>query len=149
MTVISGCELPDDLLYYTEGNQMTWVRIEGQEAVIGLTDPAQTRAGKILVIRIKAEGTQRARGKPVATIESGKWAGAVMAPLTGTVTKANSELASSPELINNDPYGRGWIARMRIENQAETEALLRGEQALQKYRELIARDNIRCMRCKQ
>ncbi|MBX8643171.1 MAG: glycine cleavage system protein GcvH [Thermoplasmata archaeon] len=149
MAFINGCELPDDLFYFVEGNQMSWVRFEGNEAVIGLTDPAQTRAGKIVVIRVKGEGTSRPKGKPLATIESGKWAGAVISPLTGTVVRANEQLASSPELINNDPYGQGWIVRISVANQEEKAALLNGEKAMEKYRELIAKDNIRCMRCKQ
>ncbi|MBX8630957.1 MAG: glycine cleavage system protein GcvH [Thermoplasmata archaeon YP2-bin.285] len=149
MAFINGCELPDDLFYFVEGNQMSWVRFEGNEAVIGLTDPAQTRAGKIVVIRVKGEGTTRPKGKPLATIESGKWAGAVISPLTGTVVRANEQLASSPELINNDPYGQGWIVRISVANQEEKAALLNGEKAMEKYRELIAKDNIRCMRCKQ
>jgi glycine cleavage system H protein len=149
MTFINGCELPDDLFYFVEGNQMSWVKFEGNEAVIGLTDPAQTRAGKIVVIRVKEVGTTRPKGKPLATIESGKWAGAVLSPLTGTVIKVNEQLTSNPELINNDPYGQGWIVRLSVANQEEKAALLSGEKAMEKYRELIAKDNIRCMRCKQ
>ena len=149
MTVINGCELPDDLFYFLDGNQMSWVKIEGDEAVIGLTDPAQTRAGKIVVIRIKGEGSSRPRGKPLATIESGKWAGAVLAPLTSVVVKPNEELASHPELINNDPYGKGWIVRVKISNPEEKAALLKGAPAMDRYRELIGRDGIKCIRCQQ
>ncbi len=149
MTFINGCELPDNLLYFVEGNQMSWIRLEEDEAVIGLTDPAQTRAGKIVVIRVKGEGTSRPKGKPLATIESGKWAGAVLSPLTGVVVKPNVELTAHPELINNDPYGKGWIVRVKMINREESSSLLRGEQAMEKYRELIGRDNIRCIRCQQ
>ncbi len=149
MAMINGCELPDDLFYFLEGNQMSWVRFEGDEAVIGLTDPAQTRAGKIVVIRVKGEGTARPRGKPLATIESGKWAGAVLAPLTGVVVKPNEELVSHPELINNDPYGRGWIVRVKVSSPEEKAALLTGGSAMSRYREFISRDNIKCIRCQQ
>jgi glycine cleavage system H protein len=149
MAVINGCELPDDLFYFLEGNQMSWVKIEGDEAVIGLTDPAQTRAGKIVVIRVKSEGSSRSRGKPLATIESGKWAGAVLAPLTSVVVKPNEDIISHPELINNDPYGRGWIVRVKISNPEEKATLLKGEHAMERYRELIQRDGIKCMRCQQ
>jgi len=149
MAVINGCELPDNLLYFLEGNQMSWVRLEGSEAVVGLTDPAQTRAGKIVVIRVKGAGTARPRGKPLATIESGKWAGAVLSPLTVTVVQPNEKLATNPELINTDPYGEGWIVRVRVDNADEVGTLLRGEQAMERYRELISKNDIKCMRCKQ
>ncbi len=149
MALINGCELPDDLFYFLEGNQMSWVRFEGEEAVIGLTDPAQTRAGKIVVIRVKSEGASRPRGKPLATIESGKWAGAVLAPLTGVVVKPNEELASHPELINTDPYGKGWIVRVKMSNPEEKASLLSGQRAMERYRELIGRDGIKCLRCQQ
>ena len=149
MAVINGCELPEDLFYFLEGNQMSWVKFEGDEAVIGLTDPAQTRAGKIVVIRVKGEGSSRPKGKPLATIESGKWAGAVLAPVTGVVVRPNTELASHPELVNNDPYGSGWIVRVKMSNPEEKSALLNGEKAMALYRQIIGRDGIKCVRCQQ
>ncbi len=148
MTIENGCEFPDDLLYFVERSQMTWVRVEGDQVRIGLTDPAQTRAGKILHVRVKAAGTQRERGKPVATIESGKWAGPVMAPVAGEVTEANAAVEKDPGLLNTDPYGAGWIVRLRPANPAELGDLLKGAAAIAKFKEILARDNIRCMRCK-
>ncbi len=147
MTIENGCEIPDDLLYFVERSQMTWVRVEGDQVRIGLTDPAQTRAGKILHVRVKAAGTARERGKPLATIESGKWAGPVMAPVAGEVTEANGEVEKDPGLLNTDPYGKGWIVRLRPVNPAELNELLRGPAALAKFKEILQRDNIRCMRC--
>ncbi len=148
MTIENGCELPDDLLYFVERSQMTWVKVEGDQVRIGLTDPAQTRAGKILHVRVKAAGTAREKGKPVATIESGKWAGPVMAPVGGEVTESNGAVEKEPGLLNTDPYGQGWIVRMRPTNPAELGELLRGASAISKFREILVRDNIRCMRCK-
>ena len=147
MTIENGCEFPDDLLYYVERSQMTWVRVEADQIRIGLTDPAQTRAGKILHVRVKAAGTAREKGKPVATIESGKWAGPVMAPIAGEVTESNADVEGDPGLLNTDPYGRGWIVRMRPSDPAELASLLRGDAALAKFREILQRDNIRCLRC--
>ncbi len=147
MTIENGCELPDDLYYFVERSQMTWIRVDGGEVRIGLTDPAQTRAGKILHVRVKAPGTQRERGKPIATVESGKWAGPVIAPLTGEVVESNTAVEQDPGLLNTDPYGKGWIVRMRMANPAEVAELLHGPAALARFREILTRDNIRCLRC--
>ncbi len=149
MAIINGCEIPDELHYYLEGSQMTWIRLDGENATIGLTDPAQTRAGRILHVRIKAPGTSREKGKPVATIESGKWAGPVHFPLTGTITKINERLDLQPVLINDDPYGEGWIAQIKVTNQAEVAGLLKADQARTRFNEIIARDNVKCIRCQK
>ncbi len=147
MAILNGCEIPEDRAYYVERTQMTWAKVEGDRVTVGLTDPAQTRAGKILHIRVKATGTVRERGKPIATVESGKWAGPVMAPVSGTVVEANPEVEKDPGLLNTDPYGKGWIVRMSVSAPVEVEALLRGEAALAKFKEILEKDNIRCMRC--
>jgi glycine cleavage system H protein len=147
MAIVNGCEFPDDLLYFVERTQMTWVRVEGEGLRVGLTDPAQTRAGKILHVRIKPAGTARERGKPIATVESGKWAGPVMAPVSGVVLEANTEVEKDPGLLNTDPYGRGWIVRLRPTQPPEVDQLLRRETALARFKEILERDNIRCMRC--
>ncbi len=147
MAILNGCEFPDDRAYFIERTQMTWVKVEGDRLWVGLTDPAQTRAGKILHVRIKAAGTPRERGKPIATVESGKWAGPVMAPVTGTVIAANAEVEQDPGLLNTDPYGRGWIVVMTASDPSEIGSLLRGEAALARFKEILEKDNIRCMRC--
>jgi glycine cleavage system H protein len=149
MSIVNGCEFPEGLLYYVERTQMTWVRVEGEEARVGLTDPAQTRAGKILHLRIKTAGTERERGRPIATVESGKWAGPVMAPLTGVVVEPNAEVEQDPGLLNTDPYGKGWIVRLRFSKPDELRELLEGPAALARFKEILERDNIRCMRCQQ
>ena len=147
MAILNGCEFPEDRAYYIERTQMTWVLVEGDRVTVGLTDPAQTRAGKILHVRLKAAGTARERGKPIATVESGKWAGPVMAPVTGTVLEANAEVEKDPSILNTDPYGRGWIVRMSATVPAELGTLLTGTGALARFKEILEKDNIRCMRC--
>ncbi len=81
-------------------------------ATVGMTDLAQTRAGKIMHIRVRRPGSIRPRGKPVATVESGKWAGPVPNPFDCVIVAANEALLEFPERINRDPYGE-WIARVR------------------------------------
>jgi len=146
MAFINGCEISEDLLYYIERSQMTWVRVEGNRATIGATDPAQARAGTLLFLRVKPVGTVRARGRPIATVESGKWAGPIIAPVGGTVVEVNTEAEKDPTLLNSDPYGRGWVVRITLAAPAELTELLSGEAALAKFREVIARDQIRCER---
>jgi glycine cleavage system H protein len=147
MAILNGCEFPEDRSYFIERTQMTWVKVEGDRVTVGLTDPAQTRAGKILHVRVKAPGTVRERGKPIATVESGKWAGPVMAPVSGTVVEANAEVEKDPALLNTDPYERGWIVRMTPSSPAELGGLLAGAVALARFKEILEKDNIRCMRC--
>lgn len=149
MSFVNGCEIPPELYYFLEGNQMSWLRLQGTNAVVGLTDAAQTKAGKILHVRVKAVGTQREKGKPVATIESGKWAGPVLSPVDCEVVKVNEALESAPSVINDDPYGKGWICEVKVLKPEQLSSLVHGEAALAKWKELLAKDNVRCVRCQK
>jgi len=146
MATIFGCEIPEDRYYYIERSQMTWVKVEDGRVTIGATDPAQARAGRILFLRVKPVGTVRERGRPIATVESGKWAGPIIAPIGGTINEVNTEAEKEPSLLNSDPYGRGWVARMTPSAPEELALLLSGEAALAKFREVIVRDQIHCDR---
>jgi glycine cleavage system H protein len=149
MSFVNGCEIPADLYYFLEGNQMSWLRLQGTNAVVGLTDAAQTKAGKILHVRVKAAGTQREKGRPVATIESGKWAGPVLSPVDCEVIRVNDALESTPSLINDDPYGKGWICEVKVLKPEQLASLVQGDAALAKWKELLTRDNVRCVRCQK
>ncbi len=149
MAILNGCEFPGDRSYFIERTQMTWVKVEGERIVVGLTDPAQTRAGKILHVRVKPAGTVREKGKPIATVESGKWAGPVLAPVAGTVLESNAEVEQDPGLLNTDPYGRGWIVKMSAAAPAELVQLLSGDAALARFKEVLEKDNIHCVRCQE
>ncbi len=146
MARLEGCEFPEDRAYFIERTQWIWVKVDGDRVTIGATDPAQTRAGRILYLRIKPVGTVRERGKPVATVESGKWAGPIVAPVAGTIVEVNPEVEKNPTLLNTDPYGRGWIVRMTPSVPAELATLLPIDAALVRFREIIERDHIRCTR---
>jgi len=109
MAVESNCEIPEGLYYYVEGRNTVWGKLEGDVMTVGITDLAQTMAGKLVKVRLKKKGIKVDRGRPVATMESGKWAGAVPSPLTGEVVEVNEEVEKSPVLVNQDPTeGDGW-----------------------------------------
>lgn len=148
MQVHRGCAIPEDYLYDIELN--TWVHLdEDGSALLGMTDVAQTMCGKIVSISFKPTGRTFARGRTLAVIESAKWVGPFRTPLTGEVVATNEAAFAADGLIaNRDPYGAGWIARVRpSELAAERDQLLDGCAAFPIYQEIIERDEITCMRC--
>jgi len=107
---VNGYEFPLELYYHEEH---CWVKVEGEVVRIGFNDFGAKLAGKIKHVDVPFEGDELEQGKPFGTIESGKWIGKLIAPLSGTVTQANEELLDNPSLINEDTYGRGWIAILK------------------------------------
>ena len=123
--------VPDDLLY-TETHE--WIRLEGETACVGITDHAQEELTDIVFVETPKVGTQVSAKQAVAVVESVKAASDIYAPIGGTVTEVNSALESDPGLVNRDPFGEGWLFRVRIEAGEELEQLKEPSQ----YRELIA-----------
>jgi len=143
MTTAKGCDLPDDLYYFVEKH--IWLRPEGEEVVMGLTDVAQHLAGKVIAVTIKKVGRSLTKGQSAATVESSKWVGPVPTPVSGEIIAANADLVADPELINRDCYGAGWVVRLRAGNWAEESAqLVTGADGLQKYTEYLAQEGISC-----
>ncbi|HUZ56944.1 MAG TPA: hypothetical protein VMU94_31045 [Streptosporangiaceae bacterium] len=142
-----GCAVPDHLLYDVELN--VWVRLEGDVAVLGMTDIAQTLGGRMVQVSWKRTGRSYQRGRSVAVIESAKWVGPFPTPLTGELLEVNEEqFASDIAVANRDPYGTGWMARIRPADLAgERHHLVDGTAAFEAYRELIDERDIRCYRC--
>ena len=120
MTTIDQYEFPDDLLYDKEHN---WARIEGDTATIGLSDFGQDLAGEIVYAEVPRVGREIVQGEPFMSLESGKWVGRVKGIVSGKIAEANEEIEWESTLINEDPYGEGWFAR--IELAAEPEGLLK------------------------
>jgi glycine cleavage system H protein len=148
-TRCNDCEVFAELYYDTE--YQIWVRAEEDGTLaVGMTDSAQTIAGKILNVRVRKPGTVRAAGRPVATIESGKWAGPVPNMFDCVIAQANAAVLDVPSLLNADPYS-AWIARVRPAGTvAEALAgLVTGERAVREFCERCRRDNIRCKRLAQ
>ena len=116
---------PDDLYYHKEH---FWAKVEGEVVTIGTTDFAQKLAGQIVYIELPPTGKAVEQGKPCGSMESGKWVGRVYAPVSGKVESANEELEDSPELINESPYEKGWICKIRASNlQADLANLMKAE----------------------
>lgn len=112
---------PNELKYTADHE---WVRINGNEAVIGITDFAQSELGEIVYVDVDTEGEKIDRNEVFGSIEAVKTVSDLMMPMTGEVLEVNAELEDAPELVNEDPYGNGWIIKIAIENPAEADELL-------------------------
>lgn len=112
---------PEDLKYHKEH---TWIKVKGKKGTIGITDYAQDALGDIVYIDLPEVDASAEANSEISEIESTKSTSAVISPVTGKVVKVNEELSESPEVINEDPYGKGWIAVIEIENPSELEDLM-------------------------
>jgi len=112
MGAVRGCNIPEDLYYNVENN--VWARREDDGTVtIGMTSYACSLAGQIVSYTPKKVGKDVKQDKSCATVESGKWVGPVKAPVSGEVTAINDAVSGNPGLINEDPYGDGWLVKMK------------------------------------
>ncbi|MBS1525042.1 MAG: glycine cleavage system protein GcvH [Bacteroidetes bacterium] len=112
-------------LKYTKDHE--WVRIEGSEAVVGITDFAQHELGDIVYVDITSVGKEVAREEVFGTVEAVKTVSDLFMPLTGTVSEINPGLDTRPESVNSDPYGDGWMVRISIKDSSEISHLLSAE----------------------
>ena len=115
---------PEDL-FYTRDHE--WLRIEGNTGTIGITDHAQAELGDVVYVEFPRVGDQLVSGKPLGTIESVKAVSEILSPVSGKVVEVNTSLATTPETVNSDPYGKGWLVRIELE-QPGTEGLLSAKQ---------------------
>jgi glycine cleavage system H protein len=122
---------PDDLKYHHEHD---WARIEGDEAVLGITWFAQDALGELVHFEPPEPGTTISRDQPYGEIESVKAVSDVIAPLSGEVLEINQKAVDEPETINEDPYGEGWLVRIRLSDASEPDSLL----DLAAYRQVLA-----------
>lgn len=114
-------QFPEDLRY-TENDE--WLRRDGQEVVIGITDYAQDQLGDVVYVELPPLGEHLRKGAAFGVVESVKAVSDLYAPVSGEVITRNDQLEASPELLNQDPYGEGWIIRVRLEDETELEQLL-------------------------
>jgi glycine cleavage system H protein len=113
--------IPEDL-HYSKDHE--WVRVEGDVAVVGITDYAQNSLGDVVYVELPKVGEQFAANEPFGSVESVKAVSEVFSPLTGEVAGANESLNDEPEKVNQDPYGEGWMIRMKMSNPGEVDSLL-------------------------
>ena len=109
-------------LRYTKDHE--WIRVEGDEAVIGITDFAQHELGDIVYVEIETIGKELTSGSIFGTVEAVKTVSDLYLPLSGSITEVNPKLNGNPELVNNDPYGDGWMVRMKISEVSESKGLM-------------------------
>ncbi len=114
-------QFPEELRY-TKDHE--WIKLTGNEAVIGITDYAQSELGEIVYVDVPTEGESLSKEEVFGTIEAVKTVSDLFLPISGTVSELNAELEDHPELVNTDPYGKGWIIKLEVSDVAEYEKLL-------------------------
>ena len=119
---IDKYDYPEDL-YYTDHH--FWVRDEGEILTLGITDYAQQLAGEFIYIELPDEDSNVKKGKPFASIESGKWVGRIYGPVNGVITEVNEELEDDATIMNKSPYDDGWICKIKPENKEELNELFK------------------------
>ena len=119
---IDAWEFPDDLSYTREH---VWARVEGDLVTIGLSSFGQDLAGRIAFVEVPRAGRAVTKNEPFMSMESGKWVGRVKAPVSGTIAEANEELEWESDVVNKDPYGKGWLAKIKAADPADLKDLLK------------------------
>jgi glycine cleavage system H protein len=119
---IDRYEFPDDLYYDKEHS---WARVEGDVVTQGLTDFGQDLAGEIVYAEVPRVGRDVQQGQPFMSMESGKWVGRIKAIVSGKIAEANEEIEWESTIINDDPYGDGWLARIEAADLSELDSLMR------------------------
>lgn len=112
-------------LKYTKEHE--WLRVEGNTAWVGITDYAQSELGEIVYVEVETVGEDLAEGDVFGSVEAVKTVSELFLPVGGTILELNTELEAAPELINNDPYGKGWIVKITVNELSEVESLLSAE----------------------
>ncbi|MEM1813876.1 MAG: glycine cleavage system protein GcvH [Thermoplasmatales archaeon] len=121
-----------DGLYYTESDE--WVKVDDYTATIGITDYAQKKLRDIVGVDLPKRGQRVSSGEAVAVVESVKAAADIYSPVSGEIIEVNEDLISAPELINKDPYGRGWLFKVKMSNVDDTKKLISSESYVNKIK---------------
>jgi len=118
---VAEASYPDDLLYHSEHD---WARVDGDQATFGITWYAQDQLGEVVFFDPPKVGATVTKDEPYAEVESVKAVSDVIAPLSGEIVEVNDVLGDKPESINDDPYGQGWLVRVKLSESSETESLM-------------------------
>src|SRR5690349_21316361 len=109
-------------LRYTKDHE--WIRLDGDQAVVGITDFAQHELGDIVYVEIETTGQELKSGDVFGTVEAVKTVSDLFLPLDGVITEVNPKLNSNPEMVNTDPYGEGWMVKMKLNNAGDAQSLM-------------------------
>ncbi|GAC1425595.1 MAG: glycine cleavage system protein H [Ktedonobacteraceae bacterium] len=145
MGTANGCNIPENLYYFVDKH--IWVRQESDALVtIGITDVAQHLAGKVIAVSPKKVGKVLTKGQSAGTVESGKWVGPVPVPVGGELVDINVTLKTNPGLINQEPYGAGWIVKLKPLNwEEDSKDLVTGDQGVVEYQRALDEKGITCV----
>ena len=135
MTSIGPYEFPDDL-YYTE--EHVWAKVDGSVVTVGFSQFGQALSGDIVYVETPRVGRDVQQNEAFMSMESGKWVGRVKAPVSGKILEANEEIEWESTLINQDPYGQGWLAKIEMRDASELAGLLRADS--EAYAKLVQAD---------
>lgn len=122
-----------DPAHYLFHEDHMWVRRENDEGIIGITVYAQSQLGEVTLVELPAPGTRIAQGQPFGTVESAKVASDLIAPVNGEIAAVNETLAEKPWLVNDEPYGAGWMLRLRVVEPEQAAQLLTFEQYTSRF----------------
>jgi glycine cleavage system H protein len=114
-------DLPSNLLY---NNDYSWVKIEGDTAILGIIKPACDKIEEFVFIKLPEKGQKIKKGEVYASLEAIKWSGHLSSPFIGEIIDVNEEIFDEPSIINEDPYGKGWIVKIKMENNEEKDDLI-------------------------
>lgn len=123
---------PEDLKY---SNDHEWIRLNGEEALVGITDYAQNELGEIVFVDVATEGETIAQDEVFGSIEAVKTVSDLMMPVEGEVLEVNDKLEDQPELVNSDPYGEGWIVKIKIKQASQLDKLMNSA----KYKDFVGK----------
>lgn len=118
--------LPNDLLY---NQDYSWARVEGNVATLGVIKPAADKVKEFVFIKLPKVGQALKQGETYVSVEALKWSGHLSSPMSGEIIEVNEDLFDDPATINSDPYGLGWIARLKISDQSEFDNLINSQEA--------------------
>ena len=116
---------PDDLLYTKEHE---WIRITGEAGVVGITDHAQKELGEVVYVELPKVGDKLNAGQTFGSVESVKAVSELFTPVSGEVLEINDEVGNAPEMVNEDPYGKGWLIRIQLRDPSQTADLMSNEE---------------------
>ena len=133
MVKVNDVEVPEGL-YYTK--EYEWVKIEGDKVRIGITDYAQKQLREIVYVELPAEGDAITKTEPYGTVESVKAVSDLVAPISGKIDQINAEVQGRPELLNEDPYNKGWLLIVTPSNMDELKSIMNYDQAVEWHKSL-------------